>query len=103
MIRFTNVSMTYPGGNEALRNINLHIAQGAMVYVTGRSGAGKTTLLRLIALIDRHSRGQILVNGQNLERVRERRVPLFGGISVLCFRIIACYMTAPYLITWPYL
>tara|TARA_R110000782_G_scaffold27256_8_gene69137 strand:- start:1357 stop:2034 length:678 start_codon:yes stop_codon:yes gene_type:complete len=77
MIRFTNVHMNYPGGNEALRNINLHIEQGAMVYITGRSGAGKSTLLRLIALIDRHSRGQIIINGQNLERVRNRRIPIF--------------------------
>ena len=77
MIRFTNVHMRYPGGNEALRNINLHIAQGAMVYITGRSGAGKSTLLRLIALIDRHTRGQVIINGQNLERVRNRRIPIF--------------------------
>lgn len=77
MIRFTNVHMNYPGGNEALRNINLHIEQGAMVYITGRSGAGKSTLLRLIALIDRHTRGQIIINGQNLERVRNRRIPVF--------------------------
>ena len=77
MIRFTNVHMNYPGGNEALRNINLHIEQGAMVYITGRSGAGKSTLLRLIALIDRHSRGQIIINGQNLEACRNRRIPIF--------------------------
>ena len=77
MIRFTNVSMTYPDGNEALRNINLEVAQGAMVYITGRSGAGKSTLLRLIALIDRASRGQIIINGQNLERVRRGRIPFF--------------------------
>lgn len=77
MIRFTNVSMRYGGGNEALRKINLYIEQGAMVYVTGRSGAGKSSLLRLIALIERHNRGQIIVNGQNLERVTGRRIPLF--------------------------
>jgi cell division transport system ATP-binding protein len=77
MIRFTDVHMRYPGGNEALRRINLYIEQGAMVYVTGRSGAGKTTLLRIIGLIERHSRGQVIVNGQNLEKVRGRRVPLF--------------------------
>ncbi len=77
MIRFTNVNMAYPGGNEALKNINLHVDQGAMVYIAGRSGAGKSTLLKLIALIDRHTRGQIIVNGQNLERVRKSRIPLF--------------------------
>ena len=69
MIRFTDVHMHYEGGVDALKRINLYIEQGAMVYVTGRSGAGKSTLLRLIALIERHSRGQIIVNGQNLERV----------------------------------
>ena len=77
MIRFTNVHMSYPGGHDALKNINLHIAQGAMVYITGRSGAGKSTLLRMIALIERHTRGQIIINGQNLERVRNARIPLF--------------------------
>jgi cell division transport system ATP-binding protein len=77
VIRFTDVTMRYPGGGEALRRINLHIEQGAMAFVTGRSGAGKTTLLRLVALIERHSRGQIIVNGQNLERVRGSRVALF--------------------------
>ena len=77
MILFNKVSMTYPGGKEALHNINLHIERGAMAYVTGRSGAGKSTLLRLIALIDRHTRGQLIINGQNLERVRGRRVSLF--------------------------
>ncbi|MDX1518590.1 MAG: ATP-binding cassette domain-containing protein, partial [Gammaproteobacteria bacterium] len=55
----------------------LHIEQGAMAFIAGRSGAGKSTLLRLIGLIERHSRGQIIVNGQNLERVRGRRVPIF--------------------------
>jgi cell division transport system ATP-binding protein len=77
MIRFTDVSMQYGDGNEALRKINLYIEQGAMVYITGRSGAGKSSLLRLIALIERHNRGQIIVNGQNLERVTGRRIPLF--------------------------
>ena len=77
MITFTNVHMQYPGGVDALKNINLEIARGAMAFVTGRSGAGKSTLLKLIALIDRHTRGQIIVNGQNLERVRKNRIALF--------------------------
>ncbi len=77
MIRFTNVHMHYDGSVDALKNINLNIEQGAMAFITGRSGAGKSTLLRLIALIERHGRGQIIVNGQNLERVRRNRVALF--------------------------
>jgi cell division transport system ATP-binding protein len=77
MIRFNNVHMQYHGGHLALKNINLHIEQGAMAFVTGRSGAGKSSLLRLIALIERHSRGQIIINGQNLDRVRNNRIPYY--------------------------
>ncbi len=77
MIRFIDVYMRYAAGDDALKRINLHIERGAMVYVTGRSGAGKSTLLRLIALIERHSRGQIIVNEQNLERIAGRRIPFF--------------------------
>ncbi len=77
MIQFTDVHMRYRSGAEALKRINLTIDRGAMAFVTGRSGAGKSTLLRLIALIERHTRGQIIVNGQNLERVTGRRIPLY--------------------------
>ena len=77
MIQFTNVFMTYPSGNKALQNINLSIEKGEMVYISGRSGAGKSTLLKLINLIDRHARGQIIVNGQNLERITRKRIPIF--------------------------
>ena len=77
MIQFTNVFMTYPSGNKALQNINLNIDKGEMAYISGRSGAGKSTLLKLINLIDRHTRGQIIVKGQNLERIKNNRIPIF--------------------------
>ena len=77
MIRFNNVHMQYQNGHLALKNINLHIEQGAMAFIAGRSGAGKSSMLRLIALIERHNRGQIIINGQNLERVRNNRIPYY--------------------------
>ncbi len=77
MIQFTNVFMTYPSGNKALQNINLNIDKGEMAYISGRSGAGKSTLLKLINLIDRHTRGQIIVKGQNLEKIKNNRIPIF--------------------------
>ncbi len=77
MIQFINVFMTYPSGNKALQNINLDINKGEMVYVSGRSGAGKSTLLKLVNLIDRHTRGQIIVKGQSLERIKRNHVPKF--------------------------
>ncbi len=77
MIQFNNVSKRYPGGNEGLRNINLDIEAGEFVFLTGHSGAGKSTLLRLIALMDRASRGQIMVEGRNLERIQAREIPYY--------------------------
>ena len=77
MIRFNNVHMQYRGGHLALKNINMHIEQGAMSFITGRSGAGKTSMLRLIALIERHSRGQIIINGQNLSRIGISSIPYY--------------------------
>jgi cell division transport system ATP-binding protein len=75
MIRFTNVSKRYPGGFEALSDVSFHLAPGEMAFLTGHSGAGKSTMLKLIALIERCSTGQVLVNGQNLAKVGRGRIP----------------------------
>ena len=75
MIRFDNVSKRYPGGHEALSNVSFHLPRGSMTYLTGHSGAGKSTLLKLIALIERSSRGNILLDGVNLSQISNRKVP----------------------------
>ena len=75
MIRFDNVSKRYPGGHEALSNVSFHVPRGEMAYLTGHSGAGKSTLLKLIALIERPSRGNLLLDGVNLSQVSNRNVP----------------------------
>ncbi|RLA31658.1 MAG: cell division ATP-binding protein FtsE [Gammaproteobacteria bacterium] len=75
MIRIENVSKRYPGGHDALKGLSLQVDKGEMVFVTGHSGAGKSTLLRLIALIDRPTKGQVIVDGQNTSRVSRRKIP----------------------------
>lgn len=77
MIRFTSASKRYPGGYEALSNVSFHMPAGQMAFLTGHSGAGKSTLLKLIALLERPSRGQVLINNQNLARIGRRRIPYF--------------------------
>jgi len=77
MIVFDNVSKSYPGGYEALSNVAFHVPRGEMAFLTGHSGAGKSTLLKLIALIERATRGQVMINGQNLSGIRRRRIPYF--------------------------
>ncbi len=76
MIHFDQVSKRYAGGHEALGGLSFEVAAGEMVFVTGHSGAGKSTLLKLLGLIERPSRGEIIVNGTPLARVRTRSVPL---------------------------
>ncbi len=75
MIQFDNVSKRYPGGHEALSGVSFHIQPGEMAFLTGHSGAGKSSLLKLIALIERSSRGQVFVDGQNLTRLKNRHIP----------------------------
>ena len=77
MIRFDNVSKRYPGGHDALRNLTLTIESGEFVFVTGHSGAGKSTLLRLIGLIERPTRGQLLVDNRSTRGVSKRKLPAY--------------------------
>jgi cell division transport system ATP-binding protein len=75
MIRFDRVHKRYPGGHEALKDASFQVAAGELVFLTGHSGAGKSTLLKLIALIERVSHGQVLVDGENLAQMRRGRIP----------------------------
>jgi len=77
VISFQTVSKRYEGGNEALTDVSFEVQRGEMAFLMGPSGAGKSTLLKLVALIERPSRGQVLVNGQNLSGVRRRQLPLY--------------------------
>jgi len=77
MIRFERVFKRYPSGREALTDLSLHVTEGEMVFLTGHSGAGKSTLLKLVALIERPTRGQVIINKQNTTGVSRRRIPGF--------------------------
>ncbi len=77
MIRFDHVSKRYPNGREAVSDLSLDIGRGEMVFLTGHSGAGKSTLLKLIALIERPSKGTLVVNGQNTAAVPRSKIPAF--------------------------
>jgi cell division transport system ATP-binding protein len=77
MIRFEHVFKRYANGREALANLSFEIDAGAMTFLTGHSGAGKSTLLKLVALIERPSRGQLIVNDQNLNAISRRKIPAY--------------------------
>jgi cell division transport system ATP-binding protein len=77
MIRFEQVFKRYPNGREALSGVSFSVESGELAFLTGHSGAGKSSILKLIALIERPSRGQVIVNNQNLVGVTRRRIPQF--------------------------
>ncbi len=85
-IAFSNVHKRYPGGHQALADISLGIDSGEMVFITGHSGAGKSTLLKLMAAIERPTAGSVIVNGQNIGRLRPRGIPFLRRNFGLVFQ-----------------
>src|SRR6478735_7049177 len=75
MIQMFHASKAYPGDPPVLNDINLDIDKAEFVFLTGPSGAGKSTLLKLMFLAERPTRGQILIGGRNIARVRESSIP----------------------------
>jgi len=75
MIQFSKVGKRYEGGREGLSQVDLHVNHAEMVFLTGHSGAGKSTLLKLIALIERATYGQVVINNKNFSRISRRQIP----------------------------
>lgn len=76
MIHFCNVYKDYSSDIRALENINLKILKGEMLFLVGVSGAGKTTMMRLLFKEEEPTKGQILVGGRNLGRMKRKEIPL---------------------------
>jgi cell division transport system ATP-binding protein len=75
MIHFDNLSKQYPGGFEALKNVNLHLDAGELAFLTGHSGAGKSTLLKMLMLLERPTSGTLIIDGVNVTRYSNARIP----------------------------
>ena len=91
VIEFRGVSKVYNNGTEALHNINLKIEEGEFVFVVGSSGAGKSTFVKLITCEERPSKGQLLVAGEDVSKIRKGKIPYVRrkmGIVFQDFRLI---------------
>jgi cell division transport system ATP-binding protein len=76
MIRFKNVTKTYPPDVVGLKNVNLHIKPGEFVSIVGQSGTGKTTLAKLLIAEERPTRGQIIIGGWDISAIKPSEIPL---------------------------
>src|SRR5690625_556352 len=86
IIAFENVVKRYPGSILALDRVSFTLARGEMAFLTGHSGAGKSTLMKLIGLIERPTRGRVVINGVDLARVRRRHIPRYRQRVGLIFQ-----------------
>lgn len=92
MIEMYDVWKTYENGNDALQAIDIKISQGEFVYVVGPSGAGKSTFIKLMYREERPTKGKIYINGINVDRVKERKIPHIRrniGVVFQDFRLLS--------------
>ncbi|MBM7704489.1 cell division ATP-binding protein FtsE [Metabacillus iocasae] len=77
MIEMQEVYKTYPNGVRAINGINVKINQGEFAYIVGPSGAGKSTFIKMMYREEKPTSGNIIVNGTNLAKVKNSKVPVF--------------------------
>ncbi|MBI4256930.1 cell division ATP-binding protein FtsE [Candidatus Uhrbacteria bacterium] len=76
MIRFKNVSKTYPPNVIGVEGISLHVKPGEFVSIVGKSGTGKSTLAKLLFAEERPTRGTIEIGGWDITHIHDRDIPL---------------------------
>lgn len=91
MIELRNVTKEYQKGIMALNGVNLSIDQGEFVFIVGDSGSGKSTLIKLLQKEIEPTSGEIIVNGQNLGKMRRSKIAKYRrtlGVIFQDFRLL---------------
>lgn len=91
MIKLENVTKVYKTGVRAVNNMNINIGPGEFVYVIGPTGAGKSTFIKLLYREEKATSGKVLVAGQDVSLIKNRKVPYFRrniGVVFQNFRLL---------------
>ncbi len=91
VIMLDHVSLTYPSGVHALKDVSLNIRKGEFVFIVGSSGSGKSSLIKLLMKEINPTSGHIMVNGKDLGRLRSRHISKFRrtlGVVFQDFRLL---------------
>lgn len=91
MITLENVSKSYSTGAPALNNISIQIDEGEFVFIVGDSGSGKSTFIRLLLRELLPTSGKIIVNGNDVAKLKRREIPKFRrnmGVVFQDFRLL---------------
>ena len=91
MIELRNVTKEYSKGHAALNGVSVKIERGEFVFIVGDSGSGKSTLIKLIMKELNPTEGTIIVNGQNLNRMKHRNIAKYRrglGVVFQDFRLL---------------
>lgn len=91
MIDFKHVTKVYEPKITALKDVTVHIDKGEFVFVLGHSGAGKSTFLKLMLREEKATKGEVIVNGYKLSKIKEKDIPYMRrtlGVVFQDFRLI---------------
>jgi len=92
LIQFINVSKVYPNGNKALADVSFQVDKGEFVFLVGPSGAGKSTVIRMMFREELPTRGQIMIGGKSILRLRRSEIPILRrnmGVVFQDYRLLS--------------
>jgi len=75
MIKIFDLSKSYPGQVQALKDVNLHVRPGEFVSIVGQSGSGKSTLIRLIIAEEKFNQGKLIIGGWDISGIKDQERP----------------------------